>query len=226
MENLGLKTNIELAAELVELTGRVVVDAGCGSMIFSKQLAAAGAQVIAVDPDPIQAAKNRESVTLGIQFFETGADQLPVGDGEIDAVFFAYSLHHIPASTYPDLFHEIVRVLRRGGFLYVIEPTDCPLNEVMKLFHDETKVRADAQDALQQIAIENFEPLKSLTYHSIREFDSFEDFGNQFTAKTFNTSYSAEDVFHDRVRERFEELGRPDYKFQAPKTVWLGRKVD
>ena len=223
MKDLGLRTNIDVVTEFVELQGSRVIDAGCGSMVFSRQLAAAGAQVIAVDPDPIQAEKNRKISEPGIEFFETGADQLPVGDTSVDGVFFAYSLHHIPEVVYPRLFDEVVRVLKSDGYLYVIEPFGGPLNDVMILFHNEEQVRADAQTALATIASKSFSNIESFDYHSIRQFDSFEDFATQFTAKTFNTNYGKEDVWNEEVRTKFEEMGRPDYRFEAPKRGWIGR---
>jgi ubiquinone/menaquinone biosynthesis C-methylase UbiE len=223
MRDLGLRINIDVVNDNVALADKTVVDVGCGSMVFSKQLAEQGARVIAIDPDSVQAEMNRGQEIDGIEFFETGADQLPVQDSSVDGVFFAYSLHHVPAGIHEAVFKEIGRVIKPSGFLYVIEPTDCPLNDVMMLFHDEQQVRAAAQAALTQLGASQFDSVEEFTYHSIREFESFEDFANQFSSKTFNTAYSAEDVWRDEVRERFENLGAPDYRFNAPKRVWFGQ---
>ena len=225
MLELGCRTNIDVVAERIDLAGLTVIDVGCGGMTFSRQLAEHGASVLAVDPDPIQAEKNRAAVDNRIQFFETGADHLPADDASVDGVFFAYSLHHVPAAIYPALFTEVCRVIKREGFLYVIEPAGGPLNDVMMLFHDEEQVRSDAQVALNEIAAANFETVEQLTYHSFREFESFEDFANQFSSKSFNSSYTAEQVYADQVRDRFEALGSPGYRFAAPKQVWWGRRL-
>ncbi len=58
--NLGCITNREVIERLVNLEGCHLLDVGCGDMGFTQQLAEMSGQVLAIDPDPIQAAKNRE----------------------------------------------------------------------------------------------------------------------------------------------------------------------
>ncbi len=227
IRDLGCKKNIEVINEFVSLDGKFVIDAGCGSMIFSEQVAEAGAQVLAIDPDPLQAKINRETSPIpNIRFEETGADALSVDDHSVDGVFFSYSLHHIPAEIYPQVFGEVFRVLKPDGFLYVIEPIDCPLNEVMMLFHNEQAERAAAQTALNELAVPAFEYHEVVTYHSISEFDSFDHFATHFGSRTFNPDYTEADVRAPAVREAFERLaGQPKYRFEAPKVVMFLEKL-
>lgn len=220
VSDLGCKTNIEVIQQLISLDGKRVIDAGCGGMALTKQLAEQGASVLAIDPDSVQAELNRNVASVSnVEFVETGADRLPAENASMDGVFFAYSLHHVPSELYPAVFQEVFRVLKPGGFLHVIEPIDCPLNEVMKFFHDETDVRSAAQVALQTHAVPAFDSYVELTYHSWRQFDSWEDFASQFASRTFNTSYTESDIRRDEVRLAFERLGAPDYRFQAPKQI-------
>lgn len=222
INDLGLITNIEVIQKFVELDGRMLVDAGCGDMTVSKMLAECGAHVLAIDPDPVQAEKNRKADAVdGIEFVECGADLIPADDESVDGVFFSYSLHHIPQTLYPAVFEEVIRVLKPGGFIYVIEPIDCPLNRVMVLFHDEEKERAAAQKSLHEIAKPHFESAEEVTYHSFRKFESFEEFAKHYTSRSFNSLYSEADVRADKVREAFEKLGEPDYTFSAPKQVMV-----
>ena len=220
LKDLGCILNIDVVQQFLSLKGLSVIDAGCGAMTFSKQLADKAAQVLAIDPDAHQAKSNREKdLPANIRFVETGADQLPIEDASVDGVFFSYSLHHVPSELFADVFSEVTRVIRPGGFLYVIEPIDCPLNTVMRIFHDEESVRAGAQIALQTYAVDKFETCKEVTYHSWRQFESYEDFALQFCSKTFNSGYTEADVRQPKVKETFERLGAPDYKFMAPKRV-------
>ena len=220
MKNLGCITNLAAIDHFVSLAGKRIVDVGCGDLGFSKQLATVAGHVLAIDPDPVQADLNRAGDQVSnIRFVEAAAEEIPTDDATIDGVFFVYSLHHIPANLYDRAFKEVIRVLKPNGFIYAIEPTDCPLNNVMKLFHDEDAERRAADDALRQIAAPLFRSMETVEYHSIRKFDSYEDFAQVFSSRTFNPGYTEADVRHPKVREVFERAGSPDYKFEAPKRV-------
>ncbi len=220
MKDLGYKTNVEVLKSFVELNDLSVIDAGCGAMAFTKDIAAQGANVLAIDPDSVQAQLNRAmEPTPGLQFVEAGAEKIPVEDRTVDGVFFIYSLHHVPAELYPEVVKEVTRVLKPSGFLYVIEPTACPLNDVMMLFHDEEAERAAAQLALHEIAMPVFESHTVANYHSFREFDSYEHFVETFSSRTFNPGYTEADVRNAKVQAAFELHGAPEYRFSAPKQV-------
>jgi len=224
IRELGCRTNIDVINEFVEIDDRDIVDAGCGSMIVSRQLAENGARVLAIDPDPVQAEFNRkEPPAANLKFAESGAEQIPAESESVDGVFFSYSLHHVPKQLYPAVFDEVLRILRPNGFLFVIEPTDCPLNEVMRLFHNEDKERALAQQSLWELAVPKFESVEEVRYHSFRRFESFDDFATHFASRTFNELYSESDVRNDTVKETFERLGAPEYEFEAPKQAMVLR---
>lgn len=224
--DLGLINSIDVINRYVTLAGRFVIDAGCGSMTFTMPLLEHGARVLAIDPDPIQAKLNRQAAPItNLAFLETGAENIPVPDQSVDGLFFSYSLHHIPGTLFPRVFDEVVRVLRPAGFLFVIEPADCPLNEVMRLFHDEDREREAAQRALQELAVPRFETFQEFTYHSVAQYASFQQFADHFASRTFNSLYSEADVRHPRVEEAFGRLAGPDNTFLSPKRVMLLEKV-
>lgn len=219
-EDLGCQTNLDVINQFVSLTGKFVIDAGCGNMVFTHSLVEQGARVLAIDPDPVQAELNRAAESVaGLEFAESGAEQLPAETNSVDGVFFAYSLHHIPASEYPQVFAEVQRVLQPQGFLYVIEPMDCPWNQVMKLFHDEDHERAAAQQALIDLATPLFDSVQTVTYHNWAEYQSWEHFATQVAGRSFNTIYTEEDVRQPAVKEAFETLGGTGHRFQSPKQV-------
>lgn len=189
-------------------------------MVLTRQLSEHGARVLAIDPDPVQAELNRTATPIAnVEFVETGAGSLPVKQGTVDGVFFSYSLHHIPAAIYGKVFAEVLRVLRPGGFLYVIEPTACPLNDVMKLFYNEDHERQAAQQALRELAMPEFNSVDVFTYHSFSQYDSFEHFAEHFASRSFNNIYTPADVRRPEVQEAFERLAGPGNRFKSPKQV-------
>lgn len=224
--DLGCTTSIDIISGLVSLGGQTVVDVGCGDLTFTRQLATHGARALGVDPDPEQADRNRTAeMTAGLTFRQADATALPVDDGSQDGVFFSFSLHHVPAALYPRVFDEIRRVLKRDGYLCVIEPVHGPLNEIMRLFHDEDRVRAEAQRAIAELAAPIFETHAYFRYHTHLAFTSFDDYARQHGAKSFNPDYAEADVRRPEVEAAFERLGAPDYRFESPKLMAFLRGV-
>lgn len=220
MQDLGSCLNIDVLNRFLSLQGQRVLDIGCGAFGFTRILAENGASVLGIDPDPIQAEKNRAADPIpNIEFQEAGADKLPVADQSFDGVTFGYSLHHVPAELYPVMFDEIFRVLKPGGFLYVVEPTDCDGNDVMRLFHNEDKVRADAWQGLQELAVPRFETTDTVTYYSVTQFESWDEYATRYSSKSFNELYTEADVRRDEVREAYERLAGPENQLTARKNV-------
>ena len=218
IRDLGRRDNIDVINDFVSLKDKNVVDVGCGGLTFTKLLLSQGARVLAIDPDAVQAEKNRQADPIpNLTFRESGGDAIPADDASADGVFFAYSLHHIPAEIYPAVFSEVRRVIKPGGFLYVIEPIDGPLNSVMKLYFNEDAERAAAQAALHDLAVPMFDRADEVVYHSFVQYESFEQYADHYANRSYNDLYSAENVRHDRVRAAFEKFGQPDYRFKVPK---------
>lgn len=216
--DLGATTSRQILQDRFDLAGLELLDVGCGDMAFSLPLAEQGARVLGIDPDPVQARQNRETVfPAGVSFLEAGAEALPVADHSVDGVLFSFSLHHVPASLYPQVFSEVGRVLRPSGFLFVVEPLDSPLNQVMKLFHDEDRERALALQGLAELALPRFEQVEVLRFTSELVYDSFDQYAHRMASRSFNENYTAADVYRDEVREAFELRGAPDYRFDSPK---------
>lgn len=222
--DLGVRTDLAVIDELLELDNRFIVDAGCGAMALSRELASRGARVLAIDPDTAQAELNRQAETIpNVGFVETGADNIPVENASVDGVIFSYSLHHVPESRYPAVFEEIRRILKPDGFVFVIEPVaDGSLNEVMRLFHDEEKVREAAQQALATFAIPYFDSCFQYRYRYQKHYSNWQDFADRYATRSYNSgSYTEADVRADDVREAFERLAeaqarQDNYEFDQP----------
>ncbi|MGO9743013.1 MAG: class I SAM-dependent methyltransferase [Roseiarcus sp.] len=225
--DLGVKSDVEAALALVEVGGRDLIDIGCGLGRNARDLHAAGGRVIGVEPDPIQAARNREAQTSeGLVFVEGRAEALPGGDGEADGVFFFRSLHHVPIASMEAALAAAARKLKRDGFLIVVEPsvegTHFP---VMRPFHDETRMRAEAQRALDLYAAPAFRSRERFSFVQYPRYHDFDAFVARVMGQTFN-DIPRERVETDEVRQRFA-AGRTeagDYVFMQPMRLDLFRE--
>src|SRR5271165_4563200 len=225
-KHLGERTDVAAIAELASVAGLTVVDVGCGPGKTSRELATLGAKVIAIEPDSIQAAKNREAEpAAGVTFFEARAESLPVASGSADAVFFFRSLHHVPVEAMEAALAEAARVLKpETGFLCVIEPgmtgTHFP---VMRPFHDETRVRNAAQGALDRTT-GRFRERQLFRYLQHPRYADFGALVARVLGQTFN-DIQRERVETDEVRALFEagRCGRGDYAFEQPMLLDLFR---
>ena len=123
-EDFGETDDLAVIDRRLEVGGLSLVDVGCGDGDFARALAERGAAVLAIEPDPIQAEKNRGAApTAGVTFAEAPAQRIPLEDASADGVLFKYSLHHVPAAEMDAALEDAMRVLKPGsGFLYVMEP--------------------------------------------------------------------------------------------------------
>ena len=82
------------------LTGRQVLDVGCGNGSLARQLARLGAQVTGVDasaPIIVRAQQREAREKLGIAYHVAdGARMEPLGDGQFDLVVSCMALQDIP----------------------------------------------------------------------------------------------------------------------------------
>ena len=113
VEDIGEATDYEVMDRQVTVDGLRLLDLGCGAGALTRALAERGAQVVGIEPDPIQAEKNRRAEPVpGVSFVEGGAQDLDIDDASVDGVFFKYSLHHVPADAMDAALAEAVRVLK------------------------------------------------------------------------------------------------------------------
>ena len=94
----------------------LVVDLGAGTGLLSRVVAAAGHEVIPVEPDAGMRAQ-LEAVMPGVRALAGSAEAIPVPDASVDAVLAGTAYHWFD----PELAHpEMARVLRPGGVLAAI----------------------------------------------------------------------------------------------------------
>ena len=219
--DLGEMADVTAIERIVEVRGLKLLDVGCGAAAASRDLASLGATVDGIEPDPIQAAKNREAAPFaGVVLHEGRAEQLPFAAQSVDGVLFFRSLHHVPLLEMDAALREATRVLKpHTGFLCVVEPGMTGSHfQVMKPFHDETGVRIAAQAALSRLAGEQrFREHSRYRFVQHPRHASFEAMVTRVTGHTFN-SISRESVETDEVRSLFEAglTEQGDYAFEQP----------
>lgn len=204
-EDWGYQSDIDVLDGLVDVRNRFIVDAGCGAGKLCLALAERGARVLGIEPDPVQAEKNKKAATVAnVGFAQAGAGDIPVESGAVDGVVFANSLHHVPAAHYPQVFDELMRIVRHDAFLYVIEPIANGSSQyVMELFHDETTVRLKAYRALVELARPRFTTMREIYYDVDRTYRNFDEFVEHFSRLSYN-SYQDDAISSNEVRRRFE----------------------
>jgi SAM-dependent methyltransferase len=121
-----LLQNATIALEEPAVTGLLAsvppgraLDVGCGTGRHTARLAAAGHDVVGIDPTPEMLAVARERLP-GVELRLGGFDGLPARDGDADLVVCALALSHVPSLGAP--VAELARVLAPGGLLVISNP--------------------------------------------------------------------------------------------------------
>ncbi|MBK7655653.1 MAG: class I SAM-dependent methyltransferase [Betaproteobacteria bacterium] len=168
-----------------------IIELGCGAAHLSRKLLLShpGCAVTALEVDERQA----------------GAQAIPLADASFDAAIMLKSLHHVPLDLMDQALAQVHRVLRPGGLLYVSEPVFAgPLNEVMRLFHDEELVRAAAIAALSRaVASGAWDQVVEQHFEMPVHYRDFAEFEQRMIAVTF-VDHRLDSQTLAKVRERFE----------------------
>ena len=129
-----------LAEALLQLMPPLVIaDLGTGEGAFALLLAQRAAKVIAVDTSDKMIEVGREQARrLGIRNVEFrlgDMEEVPIGDAEVDLVFFSQSLHH---ALHPDrAVQEAHRILHPGGRIVILDLVQHRFEEARELYADE-----------------------------------------------------------------------------------------
>jgi SAM-dependent methyltransferase len=135
---------------LPSLGGMRILDIGCGSGGFVRQLVAAGADASGVDPGA-EAIRRGRAADPDADLTVGGAEQLPYRDRSFDAAVMVHSLHHVPQDLMLKAISEATRILRQEGALVIIEPLAIgSFFAALRPIDDETVVRGQAQQAIAE----------------------------------------------------------------------------
>ena len=206
------------------------LELGCGTARQTRLLAAGGrfSSILALEVDRRQHEKNLAIDDLpGVRFALGGAQEIPAPDGSVDAVFLFKSLHHVPGNLLGRAFTEMHRVLAPGGLVYISEPVfGGEYNEILRLFHDEERVREAAFEATRD-AVDSglFELVSETFFLSPVRYKNFADF-EQKVIQVTHTEHRLSPALYAQVQSTFEaHLGPDGANFLAPFRVDLLRKA-
>jgi ArsR family transcriptional regulator len=116
-----------------------IADLGTGEGAFALLLAARAHKVIAVDSSSRMIEVGREQAARhgmrNIDFRQGDMEEIPIGVGEVDLVFFSQSLHH---TLHPErALAEAARILAPGGRIVVLDLLKHRFEEAREMYADE-----------------------------------------------------------------------------------------
>ncbi len=214
---------------LLPLDGARILELGCGRADLTRRIATRGRdrRVLALEVDEIQHAINAAIADLpNVEFGLGGAEAIPAPDASFDVAFMFKSLHHVPVALMTRALEEIRRVLVPGGLLYVSEPVYAgDFNDILRLFHDEQRVREAAFAALQSaVGAGRFELVGQTFFDAAMRFDDFADFESKVIGVT-HTRHVLTPAVHAEVRARIEARQAADgVHFAQPIRIDLLRR--
>jgi len=225
--DLGELSDLDAVDRLLSVRNLNLVEVGCAGGDTARGLAERGATVLGVEPDPVQAEKNRsQPPTPGVTLVEAGGEALPAEDRSVDGVLFFRSLHHVLPALMEKALAEAARVLKPGGFLYVTEPSMEGSNFALsRLFNDESEWRILAQQALDGTAAAGFEETGRYVYMLHPRHADFASMMARFTGVSYNR-IASDKINVPEVRRRFEAARTEDgYVFDQPMLVSMYRRL-
>jgi len=194
---------------LLVLDNKHILELGCGSAVITRNIATAGTgrKITASEVDEIAHQKNLQITDLpDVTFVLSGAQEIPLEDASVDIVFMFKSLHHVPLELMDGAMHEMNRVLKPGGLVYISEPIfSGEFNEILRLFHDEQKVREAAFDAVKKAVDEGlFKLVEETFFNSPVKFESFAEFETNVINVT-HSNHKLDENLYALVKQRFEQ---------------------
>jgi len=216
----------EIYEPLLSLDNKKILELGCGKADITRQIATQGPGrlITATEVDQLQHQKNLLIDDLpNVSFLMAGSESISLDDELFDVVLMFKSFHHVPVELMAKALVEVKRVMKPGALLYISEPIfKGEFNEVLRLFHDEEKVRKAAFDTITQSVESNqFDLVEQIFFNAPVSFDSFEAFEQRIIQVT-HTDHQLSPQLQQQVKNQFLKTAGPDgAQFQVPIRVDL-----
>ena len=199
----------DLVEELHSLDHCSILELGCGRAELTRRIACTGRgrQIVALEVDEIQHRLNLATDDLpNVSFGLGSAQDIPAKSGTFDAAFMFKSLHHVPVEHMDAALRELSRVLKPGARAHISEPLFMgSFNDVLRLFHDEQRVRQEAYAAiLRAVAAGLFEHVSQTFFLSPLHFADFDEFQSHIIGVSHTQQRLSPQLLRE-VRERFEQ---------------------
>jgi SAM-dependent methyltransferase len=193
-----------LIVDLITNVGMRVLDVGAGTGIASAQLVAAGARVVAVEPDTRMA---RVAADKGIRVEQAAFEDWEPGDRTFDLVVFAQSFHWVDPRF---AVEKVLTILSPAGRLAIlanriipVAPAQEELDEIIADYLDVTMKPIDDREAevtemLESygLAVERRSSVEQLHY-------SAQDYVN--LVATYSKHLTLETLARTELRSRLEQ---------------------
>ena len=225
----SLRDELDVLADLVPLAEQRIIELGCGNARLARSLVQrfAGSQVVGLEVDAVQHAKNLAAPQERLLFMAGSAEAVPFPDASFDGALMLKSLHHVPLVAMDAALAEVARVVKPGGWFYVSEPIyGGALNQIVRLYNDEGTVRAAAQAALDRAlaAGTHWTAAAERRFAQPVRFKDWPEFAQRMLYPSF-ADHGITPALEARVRAAFEpHVGPEGAQFMRPMHVRLLRR--
>lgn len=225
----SLRDELDVLADLVPLAEQRIIELGCGNARLARSLVLrfAGSQVVGLEVDAVQHAKNLAAPQERLLFMAGSAEAVPFPDASFDGALMLKSLHHVPLAAMDAALAEVARVVKSGGWFYVSEPIyGGALNQIVRLYNDEGTVRAAAQAALDRAlaAGTHWTAAAERRFAQPVRFTDWPEFAQRMLYPSF-ADHGITPALEARVRAAFEpHVGPEGAHFMRPMHVRLLRR--
>lgn len=111
-----------LVRKIGSLSGKYVLDIGCGAGRWSRYMSDRGAKVTGIDISD-ELLNNNKITMPEIEFVNMSACKMKFENGKFDLVISVTVLQHMPYGIQEEAIKEICRVLKVGGYALIVEGT-------------------------------------------------------------------------------------------------------
>jgi ubiquinone/menaquinone biosynthesis C-methylase UbiE len=227
----AISTDLEQIARVLPIrSGERLIELGCGRAETTRLLAERfpTLEIISTEVDRIQHDRNLDIEDLpNVDFRYGGAQEIESVDGSANYVIMLKSLHHVPVELMEQSMREIRRVLKPGGLAYISEPIFAGVfNDILRIFHDEEKVRSAAFATLKRTVESGaFELVEQVFFDDVVRYEGFEEFEERVFGVTHST-FDIDEPLLAKIKHAFESHldSESVVEFHTPQRVDLLRR--